>query len=239
MLSDESYRFMADLYENNNKQWFDANRKRYEQHVRNPMKALAEDLEDPVSLLLPEFSGKAKISRINNDIRFSPNKPPYKEHVWISFGSGIGPCSDIFAAIDQHGWTCGVGINDPKREGMENWRQNLLKYTNLWRNYAQALGIGNEVKIFASNPYKKPLYPDIPDDLLEFIQPRGIWIVDASRIKFERSEVEEFFRGVCKLLPIYLFMTLPPKGLPGRMSELGSPIIAPDEEIDKLWKILR
>jgi uncharacterized protein (TIGR02453 family) len=239
MLNEESFRFMADLYRNNNKPWFDDNRKRYEEHVRNPMKALAEDLEDPVSLLLPEFSGKAKISRINNDIRFSPNKPLYKEHVWISFGSGTGPCSDIFAAIDRHGWTCGTGICDPKREGMENWRQNLLQYADLWRRYAHALGIGKEVKIFAENPYKKPLYPDIPDDLLAYIQPRGIWIVDVSRTKFERSEVEEFFRGFCKFAPVYLFMTIPTPDLPGRLKELGSTIIAPDQEIDTLWKAFK
>ena len=239
MLSEESFCFMADLYQNNNKQWFDANRKRYEQHVRNPIKALAEDLEDPVSLLLPEFSGKAKISRINNDIRFSPNKPLYKEHVWISFGGGTGTCSDLFAAIDRHGWTCGVGLHDPKREGMEHWRQNLLKYADLWRGYAKALGIRKAVKLFTELPYKKPLYADIPDDLMELIQSRGIWMVDASRIKFQRSEVEEFFRGLCKFLPIYLFMTIPTAELPDRLAELGSPVIAPDPDIDRLWKVLR
>ena len=77
----ESFQFMKDLWDNNNKSWFDENRKRYEKVLRNPMKELAEDLSGPISIILPEFTGKVKVSRINNDIRFSPNKPPYKEHM--------------------------------------------------------------------------------------------------------------------------------------------------------------
>ena len=93
-IGNDAFKFMADLQQNNNKAWFDANRTRYEQYVRDPMKALAGALEDPVFFILPEFSGRAKVSRINNDIRFSPNKPPYKERVWISFSDDSQRCAN-------------------------------------------------------------------------------------------------------------------------------------------------
>jgi len=73
MLTQETYDFLAELEKNNSKVWFDENRKRYEQFVRQPIKSLAEALDDPVSLIMTEFDGKSKISRINNDIRFTPN----------------------------------------------------------------------------------------------------------------------------------------------------------------------
>jgi len=37
-LGSETFQFMADLWENNNKAWFDENRKRYESEVRKPLK---------------------------------------------------------------------------------------------------------------------------------------------------------------------------------------------------------
>ena len=46
-ISEESFQFMADLYESNNKEWFAENRKRYEKNVRQPIKAMAEALVDP------------------------------------------------------------------------------------------------------------------------------------------------------------------------------------------------
>jgi uncharacterized protein (TIGR02453 family) len=239
MLPKESYRFMADLYRHNSKAWFDANRARYERYVRQPMKALAEDLEDPVSLLLPEFSGKARLSRINNDIRFSPRKLPYKEHVWISFGSSSGPRADLFAAIDRQGWTTGAGLYDPSREVMDNWRRNLLKYVPIWRRYAAAVDIGKQAVIYSERPYKKPLSPDIPEDLVALIQPRSVWIVDAYRMEFRRSPFEDFLRGLCKFLPVYLFMSTPTKELTTRLAELGRIIIAPNKDIGELWRTLR
>ncbi|MBU0519372.1 DUF2461 domain-containing protein [bacterium] len=239
MLTQEAFRFMADLGENNNKAWFDENRKRYEQYVRQPMKSLAEALDDPVSLIMPEFSGKAKVSRINNDIRFSPNKPPYKSHYWISFGAKEGACANLFAGIDKNGWVCGAGIGDAKREPLNIWRENLLDYQKKWRKFTTALGMDPQKQVFTENSYKKPLYPDIPDDLFPIVQAKGVWIIDQNRQEFERSYVEDVFRGLCKFLPVYLLMTVPKKDLKGRMNELGKKIIAPDAEIDKLWKIMQ
>lgn len=237
-ISEETFRFMALLSKNNNKSWFDQNRKRYEKHVRNPLRALAEMLEDPVSLVLPEFSGKAKVSRINNDIRFSPNKPPYKERMWISFGGESSRCANLFAGVDANGWTTGAGIAEPKRLPLETWRTNLLTFKDVWRKYAEAIGLGDKVKAHLENPYKKPLYPDVPDDLRDLVQARGVWFVDRYRRDFELSPFDDLSRGICCFLPAYLFMTIPARNLPARLAALGNRIIAPDRDIHNLWKSL-
>lgn len=231
----EAFEFMADLYRNNNKAWFDAHRKRYEQQVRDPMKALAGALDDPVSFILPEFSGKAKVSRINNNVRFSPNKPLYKERVWISFGGSTIRCANLFAGIDRNGWTTGAGIADSKPESLDNWRNNLLNYSDVWRRYGDAIGLSGKALVHLENPYRKPLFPDIPDELYELVQARGVWIVESYRTVFDRSPVGDFFRGICRFLPAYLFMTIAPSKLLKRLGALGKTIIAPDREIAKIW----
>jgi len=72
--------FFKDLAKNNNKEWFDANRKRYEQSVKEPFAAFVGEAikrigkHDKTIHLEP----KDAIFRINKDIRFSKDKTPYK-----------------------------------------------------------------------------------------------------------------------------------------------------------------
>ena len=72
--------FFKELGGNNNKEWFDENRKRYETQVKDPFKKLIEDLITEIRKDEPELLVEAKdcIFRINRDIRFSKDKTPYK-----------------------------------------------------------------------------------------------------------------------------------------------------------------
>ncbi len=235
-LSGESFKFMADLWQNNNKPWFDANRPRYEEHVKLPLKGLAEDLALPVSSILPEFSGKAKVSRINNDIRFSPNKPIYKQHMWISFG-GMMPCeADFFLGISGSGWSAGAGIGAPKREPLEVWRTNLIRHADKWRRYTGALEEAGGLHVFTENPYSRPLYPDAPADVLDLLQARSAWLLMNPRQDFVNDPMRECFLDLCRMLPAYLFMVVPGGELLARLGELGKSIKAPDNGVGGIWE---
>lgn len=72
--------FFKELAPNNNKDWFDKNRKRYLTSVREPFKKFVTDLIHEISKEDNEVQIEAKdaIFRINRDIRFSKDKTPYK-----------------------------------------------------------------------------------------------------------------------------------------------------------------
>ena len=65
---------------NNHKEWFDANRKRYEEVVRDPFKQFVGVFIDNLRSIEPDLliEPKDAIFRINRDIRFSKDKTPYK-----------------------------------------------------------------------------------------------------------------------------------------------------------------
>jgi uncharacterized protein (TIGR02453 family) len=79
--SDEFFRFFFELSQSNNKEWFDANRKRYEKEVKKPFYQFSQDLADRIKLDLNASEVHMKRFRINRDIRFSKDKTPYKTHV--------------------------------------------------------------------------------------------------------------------------------------------------------------
>jgi len=79
--TEDFLQFFIELAPNNNKDWFDLNRKRYEQNIKNPFKNFVQLLIDRLAeqdVVFKDLEAKDCIFRINRDIRFSNDKSPYK-----------------------------------------------------------------------------------------------------------------------------------------------------------------
>ncbi|HLX90376.1 MAG TPA: DUF2461 domain-containing protein [Puia sp.] len=90
MLKDTTIKFLKDLKKNNNKVWFDANRKKYEA-MREDVEIFVQGVIDSHGKRDPSIKGlKAKetMFRINRDIRFSKDKSPYKTNMGASINRG-------------------------------------------------------------------------------------------------------------------------------------------------------
>jgi len=76
----ELFTFFDDLAENQSREWFQANKHRYEARVLAPFRSLIGALnEEFESRDIPlEGDPKRSIMRINRDVRFTPDKRPYK-----------------------------------------------------------------------------------------------------------------------------------------------------------------
>lgn len=75
--------FFSGLEANNTKEWFDANKKTYENKVKKPFAAFIEELIAAYNSLgynIP-MTAKDAVMRINRDVRFSNDKSPYKMHM--------------------------------------------------------------------------------------------------------------------------------------------------------------
>jgi uncharacterized protein (TIGR02453 family) len=82
--------FYSAIKENNHREWFNANRKWYEQ-VKKETEALADKLIPAIQSFDPSIgplTHKDCIFRINRDTRFSPDKTPYKTQTGTFFARG-------------------------------------------------------------------------------------------------------------------------------------------------------
>lgn len=82
--------FFKELTENNNREWFLENKKRYEKSVKEPFENFVQDMiyrinEDDENLMV---TPKEAIFRIYRDVRFSKDKTPYKTQVSAIIGTG-------------------------------------------------------------------------------------------------------------------------------------------------------
>lgn len=90
MITKEYISFFEELAANNNKEWFQENRDRYENHVKQPFTDLVIELIAELKQIDPGIQDHSKnvIFRINRDVRFSKDKSPYKLNRTASFTSG-------------------------------------------------------------------------------------------------------------------------------------------------------
>ncbi len=90
MLQSSTLKFLKDLKKNNNKPWFDENRKQYESAKADFYLAVDKLIEGIAKFDEPIGTLKAKdcAFRINRDVRFSKDKSPYKTNMGASITQG-------------------------------------------------------------------------------------------------------------------------------------------------------
>jgi uncharacterized protein (TIGR02453 family) len=154
----ELFSFLADLRANNDRQWFAANKLRYEEHLLEPALAFIADFAPRLQEISPHFRADARPSggslfRIYRDTRFSKDKSPYKTNVGLHFRHEeakdryapsyylhIGP-GEVFA---------GGGIWHPGTEGATLIREAIVADPGRWRKatrtgpFAKRLELGGE-----------------------------------------------------------------------------------------------
>lgn len=124
---DYIYRFLKELSQNNSKAWMDANRDRYERAKQRWITEV-ELLLDRLSHHDPYFSGiepKSTLMRINNDIRFNPDKPLYKDFFTFSPMGRRDPVAKIFLSTGVHRSFLGGGLYRPDSRLLGRFRDTI------------------------------------------------------------------------------------------------------------------
>jgi uncharacterized protein (TIGR02453 family) len=130
MIQKSTFQFLSDLSQNNNREWFNDNKPRFET-------AKADFLEFTTKLLAemakiqPDLNNtlaKDCIFRIYKDVRFSKDKSPYKTHFAAAFGPGGKHSNkiDFYFQVQPDGQSMlGGGMWHPLPEELAVFRQEI------------------------------------------------------------------------------------------------------------------
>jgi uncharacterized protein (DUF2461 family) len=86
----ETIRFLELLAANNNREWFNEHKSRYEEDVLDVALRFIQSMQDPLQEIAPHFVAlptriSGSLMRVYRDTRFSKNKTPYKTNIGIQF----------------------------------------------------------------------------------------------------------------------------------------------------------
>ncbi len=141
-----AFEFFRELAQNNNQQWFNHNRERYDHYVVGSFRALLQELALFLRQLNPHFetSGKTNrnFSRINRDIRFSKDKSPYKSNFYLYvFDCQREPQADgrLYVGLSADCLTVSFSVYASWKAGRKRVLESIFRprvkvHPELWQN---------------------------------------------------------------------------------------------------------
>jgi uncharacterized protein (TIGR02453 family) len=173
----ELFSFLEDLRANNDREWFAANKRRYEEHLLEPALEFVEAFRPRLERISPHFRADARPSggslfRIYRDTRFSKDKSPYKTNVGIHFRHE--QAKDVYAPgyylhIGPGEVFAGGGIWHPDTQAATRIREAIVADPDRWRratrtgSFAKRLELGGD-SLKRVPPWADPEHP-FADDL--------------------------------------------------------------------------
>ena len=153
----EILQFLTELRKNNNREWFQANKERHDALRKNFIDTVQELIQQ-ISVFDPEVAGleaKNCLFRIYRDIRFSPDKTPYKTHfsAYIAKGGKNSEYGGYYIHLEPGSCMLSGGIWMPQPKLLKMLRQDI---------YDQI----EEFTAILENPTFKKVYPKMEGDVL-------------------------------------------------------------------------
>src|SRR5881396_3221788 len=109
----EALEFLRELEANNDRDWFKANRARYDAHLLEPARELAETLTD---------LGQPHFFRPYNDTRFHA-RPPIKEQLGVAVG--YGGAGGYYVELSLDGLLVAAGLHQPAGDQLDRYRRAI------------------------------------------------------------------------------------------------------------------
>jgi uncharacterized protein (TIGR02453 family) len=164
MLQVSTLKFLKDLKKNNNKPWFEKNKSVY-LDAKEDMDLFVGQVIEGFGKTDPEIATlhpKDCTYRIYRDVRFSPDKTPYKTHMgaYLNKGGKKVPTAGYYLHIEPGGSMAGGGLWMPLAPELNKVRQeidyNLAEWTKILadRNFRKNFAEGLEQEDILTRPPK-------------------------------------------------------------------------------------
>jgi uncharacterized protein (TIGR02453 family) len=129
MLQSSTLQFLKNLKKNNSKEWFDTNRKQYE-NAKQDFIAIVDAVIHQFGkkdTSIAHLQAKNCLFRINRDIRFSKDKSPYKTNMGASFSKDgkKAVIAGYYLHVEPGNSFVGGGIYMPDADAVKKIRQEV------------------------------------------------------------------------------------------------------------------
>lgn len=176
--SQDAINFLSEIRLNNNQQFYEANRERYEANIKAPLRALCDEMSAVVGMIDPKLDTRPgrTMSRIRRDTRFTKDKSPFRDHVWLGWRYPGESRSEGFGLYwgfgpDWMGWGCGCYAAD--KPLMDALRLHIRKSPQEVREALHQPGLEGRFELYGEAYRRISVPDDVPEDLKELYVRKG------------------------------------------------------------------
>jgi uncharacterized protein (TIGR02453 family) len=164
----ELFSFLADLRANNDRDWFAANKQRYEEHLLEPAIEFIEAFAPRLERISPHFRADSRPSggslfRIYRDTRFSKDKTPYKTNVGIHFRheqAKDAHAPGYYLHIGPGEAFAGGGMWHPATEAATGIREMIVAEPERWRRATRTGAFAKRLQLGGDSLKRVPTWAD-------------------------------------------------------------------------------
>jgi uncharacterized protein (TIGR02453 family) len=135
------FKFLRQLKKNNNREWFQKNKARYEEDVRDPLLRFIADFARPLHKISAHFTADPRpmggsLFRIYRDTRFSKDKSPYKTMAAAHFrheAAGDVHAPGFYLHLEPGDVSLAVGIWQPDADELAKVRRAIVSHPEQWK----------------------------------------------------------------------------------------------------------
>ena len=136
------FEFLSELADNNNREWFQDNKGRYERDVRDALVQFVSDFGERLREISPHMVADPRLSggsvfRIYRDVRFSKDKSPYKTNAGVHFRHEVGRevhGPGLYLHLQPGFVFAGAGIWRPNSGTVGKIRGAIVANPDRWRS---------------------------------------------------------------------------------------------------------
>lgn len=137
----ELFKFLRQVKRHNNREWFQENKNRYEDHVRDPFLRFIEDLRPRLQQISPHFIADpgrtgGSLLRIYRDLRFRPDADPYQTMAAARFPHVAWkqtPAPGFYLHLEPGTSFLGSGLWHPDPEKRAKVREAIVSNPSRWK----------------------------------------------------------------------------------------------------------
>ncbi len=205
--SPETFAFLEELAENNNRQWFQKNKKRYDAHVKESAIRFIVDFEPFLKKISNHFVADPRpvggsLFRIYRDVRFSKDKRPYKTNTGVQFRHNQGKdvhAPGFYLHLEPNNVFAAVGIWHPDPTTLAKIRDAIIENPSGWKKAVNEKAFRNRFNLSGDSLLKSPRGYDPDHPFIEDLKRKDfIGITSLTQNAVEKSTFPKDFSEACE-----------------------------------------
>lgn len=216
-ITPKTFRFLSDLKQNNDREWFAENKDRFEGDLRQPLLRFIEDFSEPLRQISTHFEADVRKSggslfRIFRDVRFSKDKSPYKTNAGVHFRherAKDAHAPGFYLHLDPVESFIGAGIWHPDTPTARLIREAILDQSEAWTKAVGGRAFRKSFSLAGDSLKRPPAGVPADHPLIEDLKRKDfIAVADVSRKELCAASFLKDFAKVCKVAsPFVKFIT--------------------------------
>ena len=209
---EETIRFFLELRFHNEHAFFKAHETEYLQYVKEPFYAFIEAMAPTILKISDDMELRpAKcLARIRRDTRFTKDKTPFRDHLWLLFrrsGETRDTSAMYWFELSPEAVEWGLGFWGDNKPAMDALRRRMVHQPSEVLSALEQCGLPEDGLMLYGDCYKRMKPPDgLCESLLPYYPRKSLYIKRTGiplKKAYQKSIVDMMSKDMLRLKPMY------------------------------------